>query len=181
MSWGNREVDVRRRLRGFDLSIQKSRLQVDDILPQCIVFRFYVFVVLLQFFNLSVFLLQFLDITFLSLTECSLKQRKTRRQQIPVHMPSTNGHKFLWHRRHNSRLSAPMPCGTVWTLPVQPYFGQRASIATAPAWPCVRLRLGLRHQAERTSLAAWEPRWDARGEVERRLASYLPWERSQDS
>lgn len=71
--------------------------------------------------------------------------------------------------------------GAVWTLPGQPYFGQHALIATAPAWPSVRLRLGLRHPVEQTSSAAWEPRWDARGEVEHRLASYLPWERSQDS
>lgn len=79
MSWGNREVDVRRRLRGLDLSIQKSRLQVDDILPQRIILRFYVFVMLLQFIELSNLLLQFLDITFLSLTECSLKQKENRR------------------------------------------------------------------------------------------------------
>lgn len=72
MTWGHREVYVRGRLRRFDLSIEESRLQVNDVLPQCVILRFYVFVMLLEFTKLAHLLLQFLDISFLSLTECSL-------------------------------------------------------------------------------------------------------------
>lgn len=72
MGWRHREVDVRGRLRGLDLSIQESRLQVYDVLSQGVVLRFYVFVVLLQFTKLADLLLQLLDITFLTLTKCAL-------------------------------------------------------------------------------------------------------------
>lgn len=37
MTWGHREIDVRGRLRRFDLGICESRLQVKNVLSQCII------------------------------------------------------------------------------------------------------------------------------------------------
>lgn len=73
MTRGRRQVDVRRRLRNFNLSFHESRLQVDDVLSQSVIFCFHVFVMLVRFSILADLLLQFLDITFLALTECSLQ------------------------------------------------------------------------------------------------------------
>lgn len=74
MRWRHGKVDVGRRLRGLDLCIQKSRLQVYDVLSQCVVLRFHIFVMLLHFVVLADLLLKFLDITLLALAECSLRE-----------------------------------------------------------------------------------------------------------
>jgi hypothetical protein len=38
VTWGHREVDIRGRLGRFNLSIDESTLQVNDVLPQGVVF-----------------------------------------------------------------------------------------------------------------------------------------------
>lgn len=69
---GMGEVDVGWWLRVVALRLDKTRLQMNDVLPQRIVLRLDGLEVVLQIVQLSDLLLQLLDISFLSLSECTL-------------------------------------------------------------------------------------------------------------
>jgi len=68
------EVDVGWWLRVLALRLDQTRLEMDDVFPQLVILRLDCLVVVLQRMQFSDLLLEFLDISFLSLSECSLEE-----------------------------------------------------------------------------------------------------------
>ena len=66
------QVDVGGRLRVFALGLDESRLEVDDVLAQRIIFGLDRLVIVLQRVQLPHLLLELLDVSFLALSKGSL-------------------------------------------------------------------------------------------------------------
>ena len=67
-----REVDVGWRVGVFLLVIDESRLEMDDVFPQRVVFGLDGFVVFLEYMVFAHLLLKLFDVAFFALTECAL-------------------------------------------------------------------------------------------------------------
>ena len=138
------EVDVGWWLRVLALRLDQTRLEMDDVFPQRIILRLNCLVVVLQRMQFSDLLLEFLDVSFLSLSECSLRRLrklgflddmridKARRPSINFNEACPTS---INNRRREKQDRNKNRCRKQRNIPVLLDSAQRASTATALAFP----------------------------------------------
>jgi hypothetical protein len=76
------QVDVWGRLRVFTLRLDESRLQVDNVLAQRVIFRLNRLIIIFQRMQFTDLLLELLDVSLLALSKGSLCNRCLRKLHI---------------------------------------------------------------------------------------------------